>query len=108
MPLLLGGGGVNNNGNGAPRNGIEAMAALIGRQDGQTRGEAEEFLDRVEEERRLAHVVVTRAREKLYLSYLERNAFGAEIEISPILETVMKRCKDVVEVEGAKEVMKKN
>jgi len=97
-----GGGGGNMNGNGEARHGIEAMAALIGRGDGQTRSNEEEALDQVEEERRLAHVAVTRAREKLFMSYLcciQKNGIFENVEISPILEKIVTSCRGVAEID---------
>jgi UvrD-like helicase C-terminal domain len=93
----------NRNGNNAinGNGGIGAMADIIARQGGRERSDSEKLLLAVDEERRLAHVAVTRAKEKLFMSYLSySDSKGEPLEISPILQTIMDRCQDSVEVEA--------
>ena len=53
--------------------------------------------EQMDEERRLAHVAITRAKEKLYMSYITVNARFEEVERSSILNTIMERCGSIVE-----------
>jgi superfamily I DNA/RNA helicase len=85
------------NQNGRNGNGIAAMADLIG---AGRRSEKEEILDQVDEERRLAHVAITRSRENLFMSYLEVNSKYEDMDISPILKMIMANCKDAVDIEA--------
>lgn len=85
--------------------GEDAAGALIAHnrlavmgQEGE-RIQISETEEEIAEERRLAHVATTRAKDKLYLTYIRRSLkFDMELEISRILINVMQRCGHVVEV----------